>query len=186
MTAKAIVAYSVLTAAVGLLVTKYVLAVRSTVQGEEAAACAALEAEPLEAEAPAFELPDLRGKKQSLAAQRGKVVLLHFWATWCPPCVDEIPSLARLQQAMSARDFSLITVSVDEDEAKLREFIGQHKAAATLTVLRDPAKTVSASYGTTKFPESYIVDRTGTVRHKLIYKRDWGSSKALACLRSVL
>ena len=186
MTAKSIVAYSVVVAAAGLLLTKYIIAVGSTARGEDEVACSMLDAEQLETGAPPFELPDMQGKKQTLAALRGKVVLLHFWATWCPPCIDEIPSLARLQQTMPAQDFSLVTVSVDEDEGKLREFIAKHKPAAALTVLRDPTKKVSSSYGTAKFPETFVVDRNGVVRYKFVYKRDWASPQALACLRSTL
>jgi cytochrome c biogenesis protein CcmG, thiol:disulfide interchange protein DsbE len=187
MTAKRILAYGALVLLAGLLSAKYLGAVRATVRGEERGSCLALDAQPLEAQAPDLQLLDGDGKRHSLAAHRGKVVLLHFWATWCPPCVEELPSLARLQRQLPAKDFTLLTVSVDEDEEKLRQFLRRHAATiGSLRVLRDPTKQTAASYGSSKFPETFIIDREGVARHKLVYKRDWASTTALICLRSML
>jgi len=170
-----------------VLAVKYLLAVQTSVAEEQRSACAALQAEPMLAEAPAFELPSLHGSKQSLAALRGQVVVLNFWATWCPPCVEEIPSLLALEQLTRGKGVALLTVSVDEDAEAVSSFFAKKRYPKDgLTVLLDPSKRVPASYGTTKFPETFLVDRQGMVRYKLIYKRDWASPTALACIRSLL
>jgi cytochrome c biogenesis protein CcmG, thiol:disulfide interchange protein DsbE len=187
MTAKRILAYGALLLVVGLLSAKYIGAVRATVRGEEQSSCSALDAKPLEAQAPGFQLSDGAGKQHSLGAHRGKIVLLHFWATWCPPCVEELPSLAKLQQQLPAKDFAVLTISVDEEAEELGKFLRQRSATiGSLIVLRDPSKKVAASYGSSKFPESFLIDREGVVRQKFVYKRDWASPTALTCLRSML
>ena len=93
-------------------------------------------------EAPGFRLPSLAGGEVDLASQRGKVVVLNFWATWCPPCVAEMPSLERLHRALSPEGLSVVTVSTDEDEAELRRFVAER--ALTLPVLKDPGGRVAA------------------------------------------
>ena len=106
-------------------------------------------------EAPGFRLPSLAGGEVDLASQRGKVVVLNFWATWCPPCVAEMPSLERLHRALSPEGLSVVTVSTDEDEAELRRFVAER--ALTLPVLKDPGGRVAAAeYRTTGYPETFV------------------------------
>jgi cytochrome c biogenesis protein CcmG/thiol:disulfide interchange protein DsbE len=173
-------------AAIGVS-TLYLRAVHGTVSAERAGSCSILKAEPLEQQAPDFELADLGGKRQRLSGLRGKVVLLNFWATWCPPCIEEIPSLLELRQAMRGKAFELVTVSVDEDVAALKAFLGKHlKDPSSLPVLSDPQKKSSTAFGTEKFPESYLIDKSGVARFKFIYKRDWASREAQGCIESLL
>jgi peroxiredoxin len=170
-----------------LLIGRYLSAVAGTVKKEKFGACLALEPEPHQTKAPDFHLPDLDGKKQRLSEHRGKVVLLSFWATWCPPCVEELPSMARLQQAMTGQEFRLLTVSVDDSAGDVKKFFDRHEGIIDpVPVLMDPSRTIPKSYGTEKFPESYLIDRKGLVRYRFINKRDWSSPTALACIRSLL
>jgi len=185
MRVKQTVAFSLIAALGLLLMARYLLAVQSTVASERSSACAALQPELIEMPARDFELADLGGKKLKLSSLRGKVVLLNFWATWCPPCVEEIPSLVELQQAMQGQDFELVTVSVDESPEIVKEFLAKQKQPS-LPVLLDSSKQVPLSYGTSKFPETFVIDRNGVARYKFIYKRDWSSAPALSCLRSLL
>jgi thiol-disulfide isomerase/thioredoxin len=177
----------VTTAGALLIMTQYLRAVQSTVAQEKVQSCALLEGQPLQLPAPDFELPALEGPPQRLSASRGKVVLLNFWATWCPPCVEEIPSLARLPTIFAGKPFALITASVDE---KKEDVLALLKKSAlrrdALPVLMDTSKSVSESYGTVKFPETFLIDPAGVIRYKFIYKRDWSSPSALACLESLL
>jgi cytochrome c biogenesis protein CcmG/thiol:disulfide interchange protein DsbE len=99
------------------------------------------------------------------------VVVLNFWATWCPPCVDEMPSLVQMQQRMSARGVSVLAVSVDVDESAYHKFLKDHKI--DLLTVRDPDQKSNNLYGTIKFPESYIIDRKGVVRRKFFGAVDW-------------
>jgi len=136
-------------------------------------------------EAPGFRLPSLAGGEVDLASQRGKVVVLNFWATWCPPCVAEMPSLERLYRALSPEGLSVITVSTDEDEAELRRFVSA--LALTLPVLRDPGGRVAAGeYRTTGYPETFVLDREGRILRHVVGPAEWDSAETLAEMRRLL
>jgi peroxiredoxin len=172
-------------AAIGVS-TLFLRAVHGTVAAERATACAELKGEPQARQAPELELPDLSGKRLKLSSLRGKVVILNFWATWCPPCVEELPSLVELRRTLHGKDVELVTVSVDEDIAALRAFLKKHlRDPGDLPVLTDPSKRSATAFGTEKFPETYLIDRQGVIRQKLIYKRDWASREAIACVESL-
>ncbi|MHB1846801.1 MAG: redoxin domain-containing protein [Deltaproteobacteria bacterium] len=142
---------------------------------------AELQSLDLEAEsfpAPEFSLSDQRGEKHRLEDYRGKVVLLNFWATWCPPCRQEIPSMRQLAARMDARkDFALVALSVDDGWAPIRElFRGE---APGFQVLWDDGGRVSRAFGTTKYPESYVIDRNGNVIAKFVGPRDWSTPASI-------
>jgi peroxiredoxin len=120
--------------------------------------------------APDFTVQDA-DRKISLSDLRGKVVVLNFWATWCPPCVDEMPSLVQMQQRMTARGVTVLAVSVDADENAYHRFLKDRKI--DLLTVRDPDQKSNNLYGTIKFPESYIIDRKGVVRRKFWGPVDW-------------
>jgi peroxiredoxin len=127
--------------------------------------------------APQFALQSLDGRLVSLAEARGKVVLVHFWATWCPPCVEELPVLQRFYRSLEGGDVVLMAVSVDDSGPDaVRAFMMKH--GLTIPVLLDPDKSVAESYGTFKFPETYLVDREGIIRNKLIGAIDWTRPEA--------
>ncbi len=137
------------------------------------------------AEAPAFRLASLQGGEVDLASHRGKVVVLNFWATWCPPCVAEMPSLERLHRALSPEGLSVVTVSTDEDEAELRRFVTGR--ALTLPVLRDPGGRVAGdAYHTTGYPETFVLDRAGRVLQHVVGPAEWDSAERLAYFRGLL
>jgi len=136
-------------------------------------------------EAPGFRLPSLAGGEVDLASQRGKVVVLNLWATWCPPCVAEMPSLERLHRALSPEGLSVVTVSTDEDEASLREFVSQR--ALTIPVLMDPGGRVAANkYRTTGYPETFLLDREGRILKHVVGPAEWDSPEMLGELRRLL
>jgi peroxiredoxin len=109
--------------------------------------------------------------KITLSQFRGQVVVLNFWATWCPPCVEEMPSLVQMQRRFKAQGVTVLAVSVDVDESAYRQFVKDHNV--DLLTVRDPDQKSSALYGTFKFPETYIVDRNGVIRRKFIGAVDW-------------
>jgi peroxiredoxin len=122
--------------------------------------------------APEFALTAVDGRTIKLSDLRGKVVMVHFWATWCPPCVDEIPTLDKLYRAMFGKEFELLAVSVDESGAAgVVPFLQRNRLV--LPVLLDQDHGVAKRYGTFKFPETYILDRNGIVRFKIIGARNW-------------
>jgi len=139
--------------------------------------------QPLE-QAPDFTLTSLSGEKVRLAELRGRVVLLNFWATWCPPCREEVPSLARLAVAMSNSDFQMITVALDKEGRKAVEEYFQ-QAGVRLTTLLDPAGTVSKSYGITGVPETFIIDKHGFIKKKVIGPINWSEPDNIRFLKEL-
>lgn len=102
---------------------------------------------------------------------RGHVVLVNFWATWCPPCIEEAPSLENFSTQMRKMGVEVIGVSVDQDPEALKKFVATYHL--TFPIVRDPDQVVSARFGTRQFPETYILDRDGRVADKIISSRDW-------------
>ena len=120
-------------------------------------------------DAPQFTVTD-NDRTVSLRDLHGKVVVLNFWATWCAPCVEEMPSLVALQKDMGDK-VTVLAVSMDVDEKAYKQFITDHHIA--LLTVRDAANKSNALYGTFKFPETYIIDRRGILRRKFIGAVDW-------------
>jgi peroxiredoxin len=120
--------------------------------------------------APEFSVQD-SDRMVALNQFRGQVVVLNFWATWCPPCVEEMPSLVEMQRRMKAKGVTVLAVSVDVDENAYRRFLKDH--GVNLLTVRDPAQKSSNLYGSFKFPETYIIDRNGVMRRKFIGAVDW-------------
>jgi cytochrome c biogenesis protein CcmG, thiol:disulfide interchange protein DsbE len=132
-----------------------------------------------------FRLPDMKGQLVNLSDFRGKIVIVHFWATWCPPCVEEIPTLAYLNQELAGGDFAMLAISVDEGGAKaVGSFLKQK--GLNVPVLLDPDRATSARYGTFKFPETYILDREGIVRYKIIGPSNWRDPLAAKLIKDMM
>lgn len=131
------------------------------------------------ADAPDFKLRDYAGREVALSSLRGRVVVLNFWATWCPTCVVEMPSLDRLALSEKGKPVSVLAVSVDENWDLVRNFFAQGTA---MTVLLDSEKASSTRYGTEKFPETFVIDPDGKIRYYVISDRDWNSPDIRACL----
>ncbi len=110
-----------------------------------------------------------------LADYRGKIVLLNFWATWCAPCIAELPSLQALQQDMP--QVVVIAVSVDQDPDAYHRFLTQHPL--NLLTVEDTERHVNALYGTSLFPESYLIDRKGVIQRKFVNAQDWTNPEIL-------
>ena len=137
------------------------------------------------ATAPDFTLPCLDGKMVRLADQKGKVVFLNIWATWCPPCVDEMPSIERLYQQLKDEDFEILAVSVDKQGAEaVRPFMKKHKL--NFTALIDAKESLQNIYQTTGVPETYIIDRNGIIVKKVIGPRDWASPDAIGFFQHLI
>ena len=107
----------------------------------------------------------------TLSQFKGRIVVLNFWATWCPPCIEEMPSLVEMQQRMKDKGVTVLAVSVDVDDSNYRRFLRDH--AVNLLSVRDADQKSNSLYGTFKFPETYVIDRGGVVRRKFIGAVDW-------------
>ncbi len=126
----------------------------------------------------------LDGKPGRLSDLRGKVVVLDFWASYCPPCVDEAPSLNQLQRDIAPLGGMILGVSFDEDPSAYDNFLKSF--SVNFPTFRDPSKQIAASYGTSMIPEVYIIDRRGRIQRKLVGPQDWTSPEMLAYLDSLL
>jgi cytochrome c biogenesis protein CcmG, thiol:disulfide interchange protein DsbE len=109
----------------------------------------------------------------TLSQFRGQVVVLNFWATWCPPCVEETPSLVQMQARLKNRGVVVLAVSIDDDETAYHKFLKEY--GVNMVTVRDAAKKAATLYGTFGWPESYVIDRKGVIRRKFIGPVDWTS-----------
>ena len=125
--------------------------------------------------APDFTVQD-SDRTVALRDFRGKVVILNFWATWCPPCIQEMPSLTTMQARLGDR-VNVLAVSVDDDAEAYNRFLREHNIG--LLTVRDPERKSNRLYGTDKFPETYIIDRQGVLRRKFIGPVEWTSPEIM-------
>ena len=121
--------------------------------------------------APDFTVTDSQ-RTVSLSQFRGKPVILNFWASWCAPCVEEMPSLVQLQKQIGDKA-TVLAVSLDSDQNAYQQFVRDHNV--DLLTVRDAKQASSTLYGTFKFPETYIIDKDGVIRRKFIGATNWVS-----------
>jgi thiol-disulfide isomerase/thioredoxin len=169
-------AWGALAVAVGIL---FVFAMPSYRQGEASVAGQSAKDFALE----------ISGKPGHLSDLRGKVVVLDFWASWCPPCVNEAPSLNRLQKYLESRNGLVLGVAADEDPAAFQKFLLEQ--GVSFPTYRDPAtkdnrSPIALSYGTSMIPEAYVIDRHGRIARKVIGQQRWDSPEMLAYFDAIL
>lgn len=127
-------------------------------------------------------LPDLQGAMQTLP--KGEVILLNFWATWCPPCRKEIPSMVKLHKKLSAQGLKIVAVSVDKNRDDLENFVKEHQMP--FMVLHDIDSIAARQYGVFRFPETFLIDRQGRVRHRLVGEVEWMTEPMIQVLTQML
>lgn len=135
-------------------------------------------------EAPDFRLEDNRGNKVALSDLRGKVVMINFWATWCPPCRAEMPSMEKLNKAMTGEDFVMLAINIEENgRQSVAEFLKE--APHSFPVLYDDQGVVQKLYGVYKFPESFVVRKDGIIDDKVIGAIDWAHPETIAYFKEL-
>jgi len=171
--------------AVGLLQGLAVLGYRWVEQRREAARQATFSYERLSnAPAPGLELLGTDGSRRTLAELRGTPVLLHFWATWCLPCREELPGLVELGQELErTRELQLVALSLDRDWVAVREFFG---GKVPPEIQRDATGSAAEHYAVSSLPDTFLIDKTGAVRLRFNGPREWRTQLARDTLKKEL
>jgi cytochrome c biogenesis protein CcmG, thiol:disulfide interchange protein DsbE len=134
--------------------------------------------------APNFSIVTESGRTVTRSDFGGKLLVLNFWASWCPPCITELPSLNQFAQEYKDQGVVVIGISNDKNENLYKRFLTQRHVA--FDTARDPEADISASYGTFQIPETYLIDRNGKVLEKVISNQDWMDPQFLARVKSML
>lgn len=129
-------------------------------------------------QAPVFSLTDLQGNNWNLQELKGKVVFVNFWASWCKPCLEEMPSMQALHSTMPAEYFQMVTILYNDRPEYAQNVV--NKTGATFPVLLDPDLLAAREYGLTGVPETFIIDPQGVLREKIIGPRNWQSFDAVS------
>ncbi|HTP85922.1 MAG TPA: TlpA disulfide reductase family protein [Bryobacteraceae bacterium] len=133
--------------------------------------------------APSFSITTDQGHRITPADFGGRVLVLNFWATWCAPCVQEVPSLSEFQKRMAGSGVVVVGLSVDKNPNLYSQFLKRFNPA--FQTARDPAESIPNSYGTYRYPETYVIDRSGKVVQKVIGSRNWIDPDNIASFQSL-
>lgn len=122
-------------------------------------------------------LPDINGLNVALSDFRGKIVLLNFWATWCPTCVAEMPAMQKLHRGLGEKDFAIVAISLGDSAEQVKDFFKKHKL--TFTALLDSTGELGARFGLRGIPTTIILDKAGQAIGIAIGLRDWDSRESM-------
>jgi len=134
--------------------------------------------------APDFSITTENGRSITNTSFGGKILVLNFWATWCPPCVEEMPSLEQFHRTLASSGVVVLGISVDKDQQAYRNFL--KRSNVSFMTGRDPEAKINAQFGTFKYPETYIINSQGDVVQKIIGKADWTDPDMLGYVKSLL
>ena len=133
-----------------------------------------------------FELDNLDEEPVKLSDYRGRVIMLNFWATWCPPCVREMPSMERLNRQFGKENFTVLALNQMEDEDQVFAFTGQLELEPTFTILFDKDSKVANQYGVRGLPTTYLIDKKGYIRYRAIGGRLFNHPEVLKIIRQLM
>jgi len=131
-----------------------------------------------------FTLPLLGGENVSLSSYKGKVVILNFWATWCPPCRAEMPSMETLYKSFNGQGLEILAVDIGEDTSTVQKFIRSN--GYTYPILLDSSKKISSIYGIKAIPTTYIIDREGKIIGRVIGSIKWDNKKVISAIEALI
>lgn len=131
-----------------------------------------------------FTLPDLIDKQHSLTDYRGKILLVNFWASWCPPCIHEMPALQKLNKKLANDNFEIIALNVGEKKYKVRKFVNLIKL--DLPVLLDTASNTFNQWNIKTLPTSFLIDADGIIRYRAQGNPGWDSEETINIINQLL
>ena len=131
-----------------------------------------------------FTLPDIKGETQSLSDYRGKVVLVNFWASWCMPCVQEMPELTQLKQHLAGQPFEILALNVGEGEKRVKHFA--KRTSFDLPVLMDNSSKVFNEWKIEIMPTSFLIDASGRVRYRALGNPGWDNDQTLSLIENLI
>ncbi len=134
--------------------------------------------------APDFTLVDIEGRTWTLSELKGQVVFLNFWATWCPPCISEMPSMQNLYNTLPQDQFKMLAVLYSDEAGNAKDFA--EKLDITLPILVDEGNRVGMEYGLTGVPETFILDKQGIIRETMKGPAEWDSAESIHMLRGYI
>ncbi|MCB0326425.1 MAG: TlpA family protein disulfide reductase [Bdellovibrionales bacterium] len=128
--------------------------------------------------APDITIHKLDGTTVRLSDLRGKVVFLNFWATWCQPCVAEMPAMQKAYEKLGSKDFVMLAISLDDSKEQIEAFVkNKTDQKISFTLALNPGRKASTSFGSEKVPETFIIDKSGFILDKVLgYRYDWSES----------
>lgn len=131
-------------------------------------------------------LSDMENNTRSLSEYRGKPVLVNFWASWCRPCVKEMPALQRLQDAFSYDEFQVVAVNISENRASIENFLNQQETRLSMDILIDEKGTALGSKLIDVMPSSFVLDADGKVLEKIVGIREWDHPENIRAVRGLI
>jgi peroxiredoxin len=135
---------------------------------------------------PDFTLNDMQGTPHTLSKYKGNVVMLNFWATYCGPCIKEMPSMQRLSEKMAGKPFTILAVDMAEEAADIEAFFSKHQIKVDFPLLLDPDGEVLEQWMISAVPTTFILDRSGTIRYALYGGLEWDNDEVIATLDSLM
>ncbi len=134
--------------------------------------------------APDFTLVDMEGNEHTLSQYSGRVVMVNFWATWCPPCREEMPSMQRIWKLLQGDGFVILAVDIGETAEEIEPFVMEYDI--DFPILLDPDSKVATAWSARGLPTTYLVDRSGNIAYRAIGGREWDSELILQTIKKML
>lgn len=135
---------------------------------------------------PDFTLSDMEGRSHTLSGYAGKVVMLNFWATYCGPCIKEMPSIQRLKEKMAGKDFAILAVDMAEESSDVKAFLEKHRIRVDFPLLLDPDGEVVEEWMISAVPTTFILDPEGKIRYAFYGGLEWDNEEVIATLNGLM
>lgn len=135
---------------------------------------------------PDFTLTDRQDQSHTLSHYLGKVVLVNFWATYCTPCIKEMPSMQRLKEKMAGKPFAILAVDMAEEKTDVQDFLKRHNIKVDFPILFDPEGNVIERWMISAVPTTFILDTKGTIRYALFGGLEWDSDEVVQTLTALI